>query len=122
MAARGLLTNPALFAGFKKTPWGAVERFIAYNMQQPIPFRLAQHHIIEMMENLIPKKDRSAMYEAAGTMVEMLDYLDERFVIKRPGEEGFGEAVEVQWQRGWKGVNERVDTTAEETSKPESES
>ncbi|KAI5815746.1 dihydrouridine synthase [Pyronema omphalodes] len=115
MAARGLLTNPALFAGFKKTPWGAIERFIAYNMQQPIPFRLAQHHIIEMMENLIPKKDRSAMYEAAGTMVEMLDYLDERFVIKRPGEEGFGEAVEVQWQKGWKSVNERVDTTAEET-------
>lgn len=119
MAARGLLTNPALFAGFKKTPWGAVERFIAYNMQQPIPFRLAQHHIIEMMENLIPKKDRSAIYEAAGTMVEMLDYLDERFVIKRPGEDGFGEAVEVQWQRGWRGVNERVETTAEETEKSE---
>ena len=36
MAARGLLPIPALFANYRKTPWGAVERFLDYNMRSPL--------------------------------------------------------------------------------------
>jgi len=96
MAARGLLTNPALFAGFERTPWGAVERFVDYATTYPIPFRLTQHHVSEMLDGLVPKKERSAINETTNTIVELIDWLDERFVLRRPGEEGFGRTVEIE--------------------------
>lgn len=96
MAARGLLTNPALFAGFDKTPWGAVERFLDYSMSHPIPFRLTQHHVSEMLDGQVPKKERNIMCETTTTIVEFIDWLDERFILRRPGEEGFGSTVEIE--------------------------
>ncbi|KAL7275661.1 tRNA dihydrouridine synthase [Rhizina undulata] len=95
MAARGLLTNPALFAGHSKTPWGAVERFINYNMTNgPLPYRLALHHVSEMMEKMMTKRERAEMVDGCGSVVELVDWLDERFVVKREGDEGFGEGAE----------------------------
>ncbi|KAA8914304.1 hypothetical protein FN846DRAFT_897013 [Sphaerosporella brunnea] len=89
MAARGLMTNPALFSGYKKTPWGAVERFMDYAVEYPIPFRLTQHHIFDMLDQVIPKKERVLMNETTNTLVEMIDWLDERFVLRRKGDPGF---------------------------------
>ena len=96
MAARGLMSNPALFMGFARTPWGAVERFMDYVMDYPIPFRLAQHHVCEMLDGLLPKRERGKMYETVTTMVEMIDWLDDNFVLRREGDPGFGESVELE--------------------------
>jgi tRNA-dihydrouridine synthase 4 len=95
MAARGLMINPALYAGYKKTPWGAVERFLAYAMEYTIPYRLVQHHVAEMLTSVIPKAERTLMNESTPDIVALLDWLDDRFVLLRPGEEGFAEAVDV---------------------------
>jgi tRNA-dihydrouridine synthase 4 len=96
MAARGLMTNPALFAGFQKTPWGAVERFMDYVMEFTIPFRLTQHHICEMLDGLVPKKERSQMYETVTTIVELVDWLDERFILRRKGDPHFGKSIDLE--------------------------
>lgn len=96
MAARGLMVNPALFSGAVKTPWGAVERFLEYAMLYPVPFRLAQHHVNEMLDGMVTKRERAVMYDSATTIVEMLDWLDERFVVRRSGDEGFGQGVEIE--------------------------
>ncbi|KAG0640838.1 hypothetical protein HOY80DRAFT_776458 [Tuber brumale] len=97
MAARGLMENPALFAGFRKTPWGAVERFLHYNANYgPLPYQLALHHVGEMLRDMMVKKERAEMTRNSGSMVELLDWLDERVIVRRYGEVGFGEGVEME--------------------------
>lgn len=44
MAARALLANPALFAGYEACPWEAVERFMNRVVRAPLPLKLVQHH------------------------------------------------------------------------------
>jgi tRNA-dihydrouridine synthase 4 len=92
MAARGLLNNPALFAGYKTTPWGALERFMNYAMTYGLPYRLTLHHVGEMMEGMVTRKERARMLEQCGNVVQLLDWLDERYVLRRKGEEGFSES------------------------------
>jgi tRNA-dihydrouridine synthase 4 len=97
MAARGLMENPALFAGFKKTPWGAVERFLHYNANYgPLPYQLALHHVGEMLRDMMTKKERAEMTRNSGSIVELLDWLDERVIVRRYGEAGFGKGVEME--------------------------
>ena len=48
MAARGILENPAMFAGFDVTPAEAVQKFLEYAIRCPIPLPLVLHHISEM--------------------------------------------------------------------------
>ena len=56
MAARGLLENPALYAGFYKTPWGCVERYVTYALQYGSNSHIFQHHIAEMTRHIFNKK------------------------------------------------------------------
>ncbi|KAI5838661.1 dihydrouridine synthase [Morchella snyderi] len=94
MAARGLLENPALFAGYSTTPWGAVEKFLHLNMTLgPLPHQLTVHHVGEMMLRMLNKKERSSMVDNSSNTIELLDWLDERFVLARSCDNGFGKAV-----------------------------
>lgn len=94
MAARGLMENPALFAGYSTTPWGAVEKFLHLNMTLgPLPHQLTVHHVGEMMLKMLNKKERSSMVDSSSNTVELLDWLDERFVLARPCDEGFGKGI-----------------------------
>ncbi|TGZ81428.1 hypothetical protein EX30DRAFT_330994 [Ascodesmis nigricans] len=95
MAARGLLTNPCLFAGFEKTPWGALERFLDYAFKMNVPFAVTVHHVGEMMEEMVTRKERARMVENCRNIVQLVEWLDERFVLKRKGEEGWSEGVDV---------------------------
>ncbi|GMM31237.1 tRNA dihydrouridine synthase [Martiniozyma asiatica (nom. inval.)] len=103
MAVRGVLDNPAMFAGFEKCPWGAIERFWDLAMSYGLPFRLMQHHLACMMEGLIDRKWIIELNECESAG-DLLDWFDEKFWVKRPDDEGFGEAVEVQWREKRDGV------------------
>ncbi|RPA85364.1 tRNA-dihydrouridine synthase [Ascobolus immersus RN42] len=94
MTARALLTNPALFAGYKKTPWGAVERIVSYCLKMPIPYPLAKYHVGEMLSEVLGRKERKALQEQR-CWADLLDWLDEKFVLLREGEEGWGEGVDI---------------------------
>ncbi|KAF8462995.1 hypothetical protein BDZ91DRAFT_683200 [Kalaharituber pfeilii] len=96
MAARGLMANPALFSGAKKTPWGTVERFLAYNMRYPLPYKLALHHVAEMMERMIPRKERATMIDSCKSIIELIDWLDAQFILRREGEEDYGIRKEIE--------------------------
>ena len=96
MAARGLLSNPALFANYRKTPWGAVERFLDYNMRSPLPYRLTLHHVSEMMEAMISRRERALMIDSCKSVIELIDWLDARFVLRRSGDQGFGDSAEME--------------------------
>lgn len=98
MSARGALANPALFAGFQKTPWGAVELFWHLAMSYGLPYRIVQHHLLEMMDKMVPRKLLKEMNEQ-NNMVDLIDWFDGHFVLKRKGEIGFGKEHDVGWRR-----------------------
>lgn len=88
MSARGILQNPALFAGFDSCPWEAVETFMNKVTKAPIPFKLVVHHLSEMVGSdraggqlgggtgpLLSKEQRIEMM-ACQSMLDLMDFLD----------------------------------------------
>lgn len=94
MAVRGVLNNPALFAGYDKCPWGAIEKFWDYSTAYGLPFRLIQHHLSCMMEGLIERKNLIKLNEC-NDLIELLEWFDLNYELKRPDDEGFGLGVNV---------------------------
>jgi tRNA-dihydrouridine synthase 4 len=104
MAARGLLENPALYAGYEKTPWGCVERYVDYALSYGSNSHIFQHHLAEMTRHILPKKGTYILHltdsvhrelnELKG-IVEIIDWLDERFILRRPGDPDFGTQVDI---------------------------
>ncbi|KAM3537912.1 hypothetical protein ARSEF1564_009167 [Beauveria bassiana] len=87
MSARGLLANPALFAGHAACPWEAVERFMCRAARAPLPLKLAVHHVQEMCgpgfgpdrSALLSKKERQA-FALMTDMTELVDFMDNKIV------------------------------------------
>lgn len=94
MSARGLLANPALFAGHSACPWEAVEAFMCNVARCPLPFKLVLHHVVHMCgpgmgpdkSALLPKRDRARLTELAN-MMDLVDFLDEK-VEEQTGSKG----------------------------------
>ncbi len=85
MSARAILANPALYAGYDRCPWEAVELFINNVVRAPLPLKLVQHHLSEMCgpnmgpdkTPLLTKRERVDML-ACVNMCELIDFLDEK--------------------------------------------
>ncbi|KAJ9586026.1 hypothetical protein L9F63_020323 [Diploptera punctata] len=58
MAARGILSNPAMFAGYATTPFTCVEDWIAISKQTNVSFQCFHHHLVFMLEKVLPKSKR----------------------------------------------------------------
>ncbi|PQE21100.1 hypothetical protein CJF32_00005554 [Rutstroemia sp. NJR-2017a WRK4] len=94
MSARGLLENPALFAGYAHTPWEAVDYFMNRVVRQPIPFKLVVHHLNQMGGTdrsqeglggcLFGKEERRELM-GCKDMLELLDWVEE---VRGKREEG----------------------------------
>lgn len=99
MAVRGVLSNPALFSGFKTCPWSCVEWFWYYTLEYGgLPYQLLQHHLYCMLENIqIPRKLTKELMDARGT-AELLDWFDDHFELKRFGEPGFATSIDIPWK------------------------
>lgn len=89
MSARGLLANPALFAGYTSCPWEAVDTFMCNVARCPLPFKLVQHHLQEMCgpgmgddkASLLTKKERSQLMGLTN-MCDLIDFMDDRIEEK----------------------------------------
>lgn len=97
MAVRGILANPALFAGYNATPWAAVELFWDLASSYGLPFRVTQHHLSQMMDKMIPRRHLKEMCELTN-LVDMIDWFDDHFVLRRRGEPGYATSVEPEWK------------------------
>jgi tRNA-dihydrouridine synthase 4 len=91
MSARGILQNPALFAGYETCPWEAVEIFMTKVMRAPIPYKLVVHHLSEMIGSdysmkglgtLVTKEQRMEMMSCS-SMVDLIDWLDDLRIVRR---------------------------------------
>ncbi|KAK4620056.1 tRNA-dihydrouridine(20a/20b) synthase [NAD(P)+] [Fulvia fulva] len=80
MAARGMLENPALFAGFEVTPVQCVHDFMAWAVKCPIPYPLVLHHIGEMTARMpgMTKKEKKRLM-ACKDLVDLIDYVEITF-------------------------------------------
>lgn len=56
MSARGILENPALYAGYERTPWGCVERFVNYALSYSLNTHIFHHHLSDMTRDIFTKK------------------------------------------------------------------
>jgi tRNA-dihydrouridine synthase 4 len=59
MAARGLLENPALFAGYQSTPLEAVEEYLRLAVGYGTTHFIMHHHLMYMLDTSMT---RAGMY------------------------------------------------------------
>ena len=81
MAARGLLENPAFYAGYERTPKECVEAWLRFSLETGTPFSCFHHHLSYMLERLLPRTERK-YFNGLNSTPAVLDYLDERFGIR----------------------------------------
>lgn len=84
MAARGILENPAMFAGHDVTPLACVTDFMEWAMRCPVPFPVVLHHASEMSARM-PDMDKKARKQllACQDLLELADFVEERWGLAR---------------------------------------
>jgi tRNA-dihydrouridine synthase 4 len=80
MAARGILTNPALFAGHSVTPLACVQDWVTISTATATPFQCFYHHLVFMLEKVLPKPER-LVFNNIKTKELVLDFLAEYGIV-----------------------------------------
>ncbi|GAA5935523.1 hypothetical protein JCM1841_003702 [Sporobolomyces salmonicolor] len=86
MAARGLLANPALFAGYDKTPFSAIRRFITLSTSHGLLFPLFHRHMAYMLESRFANRKDRVYFNSLASYAGVLDWCEENL----PGTDGAG--------------------------------
>ncbi|KIS01181.1 tRNA-dihydrouridine synthase 4 [Cryptococcus deuterogattii 2001/935-1] len=77
MAARGLLANPALFAGYDKTPEDCVSQFINLGLDYGFNFSLFHRHLAYMLEPHLSRVEK-VWFNSLTSQASAIEWLDER--------------------------------------------
>ncbi|GFO43581.1 tRNA-dihydrouridine synthase [Plakobranchus ocellatus] len=81
MAARGILANPAMYAGYKETPVECIKDWVNLSLSLGTPFSCFHHHLIFMLESLLPRVERSVFNSLASTSA-VLEFLFQNLGIE----------------------------------------
>lgn len=83
MAARSILTNPALFAGHNQTPMSCLQDWINIHNRQgdKMTYQNFHHHIVFMMENVMKKQERNQFNDFTKKQ-QCLDFLKEKYSLQ----------------------------------------
>lgn len=84
MAARGILENPAMFAGYEEVPVRCVQDFMYWAIKCPISFPLVLHHVSEMTAKMegMGKKERRRLGECRD-LVDLIDFVEDKWGLPR---------------------------------------
>lgn len=77
MAARGLLANPALFAGYERTPSHAVTNFVNLASDYGLIHSLFHRHTAYMLEERFSKPEK-VWFDSLGSTGQVVQYLQAR--------------------------------------------
>ncbi|CAJ0949440.1 unnamed protein product [Ranitomeya imitator] len=80
MAARGLLANPAMFAGYEETPMACIQDWIDIALEHGTPFTCFHHHLMYMMEKITSKQEKRVFNVLSSTSA-VLDYLRDSYGV-----------------------------------------
>ncbi|KAF7694115.1 tRNA-dihydrouridine(20a/20b) synthase [NAD(P)+]-like [Silurus meridionalis] len=78
MSARGLLANPALFAGYEHTPLQCLWDWVKITLEQGTPFSCFHHHLIYMLEHITSQAERKVFNGLSSTSA-IIDYLQKTY-------------------------------------------
>ncbi|KAG0228821.1 tRNA-dihydrouridine(20a/20b) synthase [NAD(P)+]-like protein [Actinomortierella wolfii] len=78
MAARGILENPALYAGYNETPWECIEEYVALAMEYGTNAFIFHHHLMYMFERVMSNAERKT-FNSLTSVPAILDYLDDNY-------------------------------------------
>ncbi|KAG0313715.1 tRNA-dihydrouridine(20a/20b) synthase [NAD(P)+]-like protein [Dissophora globulifera] len=78
MSARGILENPALFAGYKFTPWECVEDYVDLALSYGTNAFIFHHHLMYMLEKTMSNAERRT-FNSLTTIPAIIDYLEENY-------------------------------------------
>ena len=79
MAARGMLENPAMFAGFEMTPDSCISDWVRLALATGTLFSCFHHHLIYMCERRSSRADRkifNALESTAAVLEFLVNYWD----------------------------------------------
>lgn len=75
MSARGILQNPALFAGYKYTPKICIKDWLDISMQLGTHFTMFHQHLMFMLERILPRSERK-VFNVLTSVSSVIDYID----------------------------------------------
>ncbi|XP_023221792.1 tRNA-dihydrouridine(20a/20b) synthase [NAD(P)+]-like isoform X3 [Centruroides sculpturatus] len=79
MSARGILQNPAMFAGYKYTPSTCIKDWLDISMQLGTHFTTFHQHLMFMLEKILPRSERK-VFNVLTSISSVIDYLDKHFI------------------------------------------
>ena len=80
MAARGILSNPAMYAGYDETPIECIKDWLDISTEYGCQFSIFHHHLIHMLENITSRTEKRVFNSLTGTAT-VLEFLNDRFGI-----------------------------------------
>ncbi|XP_005100580.1 tRNA-dihydrouridine(20a/20b) synthase [NAD(P)+]-like [Aplysia californica] len=80
MAARGILANPAMYAGYKDTPLQCVQDWVDIALSIGTQFPCFHHHLIFMLEHILSKAERN-VFNSLASLSAVLDFLRDNLGI-----------------------------------------
>ncbi|KAJ6666280.1 hypothetical protein lerEdw1_000552 [Lerista edwardsae] len=81
MVARGLLANPAMFAGYEETPLECVQDWVDIALEHGTPFTCFHHHLMYMLERITSKQEKRVFNVLSSTSA-VLDYLRDNYGVQ----------------------------------------
>ncbi len=80
MCARGLLENPAMFAGYDLTPKSCIQDWIDICFNYGTPFAYFHSVLTQMLQHLLSKSERR-YFNSLISATAVLDYLNEKILV-----------------------------------------
>nr|XP_016849499.1 PREDICTED: tRNA-dihydrouridine(20a/20b) synthase [NAD(P)+]-like isoform X1 [Anolis carolinensis] len=81
MVARGLLANPAMFAGYEETPLECVQDWVHIALEHGTPFMCFHHHLMYMLERITSKQEKK-IFNVLSSTSAVLDYLRDNYGVQ----------------------------------------
>lgn len=81
MAARGILENPAMYAGYESTPLECVKDFVNIALSTGTSFSCFHHHLIYMLEKSLSRSERR-YFNVLGSTSGVINYLNEKYMME----------------------------------------
>ena len=80
MVARGLLANPAMFAGYEETPLKCIWDWVDLALELGTPYMCFHQHLMYMMEKITSRQEKR-VFNALSSTTAVLDYLADHYGI-----------------------------------------
>ena len=78
MSARGILDNPALYAGHTHTPLSCLQDWVELSLNTGVTFSTFHHHLLYMLDQCTSRTEKR-VFNTLSSIPAVLDYLQEHY-------------------------------------------